>query len=280
IPQLFQPSFNGNNQYSAKILAKLNLHYFNQTRGIDIDKSLCLSLPITETDRGLDWDTATNDAENSNCTDRLATTAPTDILYAPLPEVINTDKRLTQSKRSLKDWAYHAQQLNLFRTKSPKMESRPYETLGDFKVRVSDALSDEKEKDIDTLKARYAKKEKTLIDRLDRAMQKLDKEKDDKKSSLMNAGITVLGALFGRSRASIGRAGTRIMKERGDVGRAKDRINKIQDDIESLEIELEEKIDELADKFAIENVEFGEFAIKLRKTDIVVEKISVVWSTE
>ena len=280
IPQLFQPSFNGNNQYSAKILAKLNLHYFNQTRGIDIDKSLCLSLPLEKTDHDLDWGTATNNAENTICTERLATRAPTGILYGPLPEIISTDKRLSQSKRSLKDWAYHAKQLDLFRTKSPKMESRPYETLGDFKVRVNDALSDEKEEDIDTLKERYAKKEKVLVDRLDRAMLKLDKEKEDKKSSFMNAGITVLGALFGRSRASIGRAGTRIMKERGDVGRAKDRINKIQDDIESLEIELEEKIDELADKFAIENVEFGEFAIKLRKTDIVVEKISVVWSTE
>jgi hypothetical protein len=280
IPQLFKPDFSGQTNYSPTLLAHLQLHYFNQTRGIDIEESMCLSLPLGVNENDLDWEQADKEEETRNCFDNLPLKPPSDIRYAPVPEFISGDKKLAKATRELKDWAYHTHKLDLFRIKSPKMESRPHETLGDFKVRINDALNDQKEEEIDTLKERYAKKEKVLMDRLEREMERLDKEKSDTTGSFMNAGITVLGALFGKSRASIGRAGTRIFKERGDVGRAEERVKKVEDDIHDLETELEEKINELADKYNIDTVEIEEFAIKLRKSDIVVDTIAVVWSTE
>ncbi len=160
------------------------------------------------------------------------------------------------------------------------MESKPYETEGDFKVRVNDELNIVKDRAIDKLKQRFSKKEKTLTRRLDTALLRLEKEEGDKNRSYMNAGITILSALFGTSRASVGRAGTRIMKESGDIGRAKSRVKKIEDDIEELEIELEDKIDSLSDDYDIDNVPIEEFAIKLRRTDITIDQIAIVWSAE
>jgi len=115
------------------------------------------------------------------------------------------------------------------------------------------------------------------MDRLDRYQLSVDKEKADTTSSFMNVGITVLGALFGKSRASIGRAGSRVLKERGDVGRAKERVAKVEDDLRDLEEELEDKIDALVDEFDVENVDIEDFQIKPRKTDVQVNDIAVVW---
>ena len=61
------------------------------------------------------------------------------------------------------------------------------------------------------------------------------------------------------------------------MSRAEERMVAIQNDMESLEYELEDKIDALNEKFDIENCEIEEFKIKPRKTDIDVELCAVVW---
>ncbi|OOZ48354.1 hypothetical protein BOW39_10970 [Solemya velum gill symbiont] len=280
IPQCFRPGFGGENHYSASLMATLNLHFFNQTRGIDFNESYCLELPINKGSVDLDWESASNEAESRQCFKKLPKTAPSEISYAPLPDFISSDRKLSAASRALKEWIYHSRKLELFRTRSPQMESQPGETSGDFRVRVSDALNDKKEIEIDKLKERYEKKEKTLVDRLQRAMAKLEKEKGDTTNSYIRAGARILGALLGRSPSTIATAGTSVLKERGDVGRAEERVKKYQADIEELGYELEEKLDEVAEEYDPDNIEIEEFAIKLRKTDIVVDGIALVWSAE
>jgi len=277
ITQYFRPNLSESNLYHPTLSANVELHFFNQTRGIDIEELFCLDLSISESDSDIDWENA---GENKDCNNNLPTKAPSNIQYAALPEIISKDKNLRKASQALKNWVYHEHKLELFRCKSPKMESEPYELLGDFKVRINDTLNDKKEDAIETIKERYGKKEKVLTNRLATAEARLDKEESDTSSSFINVGITVLGALFGKSRASIGRAGSRVLKERGDVSRAEEKIERIKDDIEELEDELENKVDELSDKYSIDNCDIEDFAIKLRKTDIVIEDIAVVWEAD
>ncbi len=282
IPQRFMLSLDGQNQYSASVMAECSVNYFNQSRGIDEEESFCLRLLPNEHDHNLDWDSAISiiqdNEEFTNCFSRLPTQAPENAEYAVVPELISEDKKLKKVTSSLKNWLYQEHQLELFRSKSPKLESNPYETLGDFKVRLSDVLNEKKEDAIEVLKERYSKKEKVLLDRLDRYEAKVEKEESDTTSSFLKVGITVLGVLFGKSRASIGTAGSRVLKERGDVKRAEERVEKVQEDLQDLEEELEDKVDDLVDEFNIDEVEIEEFSIKPRKTDIQVHDIAVVWS--
>ena len=281
IPQFFKPGISGNPNFRPALVADVELHFFNQTRGIDLNENFGLSLPLHESDFDLDWERADRGSELHGHFTRLPTRAPANINYAPLPAQISGDRNLAKAKNELKNWLYHANKLELYRTtRAPRMESEPYESLGDFKVRVADALNDAKEEAIDKLKDSYARKEKTLVDRLQRAMASLEKEKGDTTHSYIKVGATVLGALFGKSRASIATAGTRILKERGDVGRAQARVKKYQDDIEALGFELEEKVDELSNRYSIDHMDIEEFAIKLRKTDIVVDPIALLWSAD
>ncbi|MEH6457074.1 MAG: DUF87 domain-containing protein [Cocleimonas sp.] len=277
IPQYYHPDLTQSKQYVATLMADCTVNFFNQSRGIDEEENYCLSLELEPSDRDADWDNAINDEDSNNCFANLPMNAPEDAQYAETPEFLNKDKQLRKSEKSLSDWLYHEHELKLYRCKSPKLESDPYESLGDFKVRVADELNDKKEDAIEVLQERYGKKEKVLMDRLDRYQLSVDKEKADTTSSFMNVGITVLGALFGKSRASIGRAGSRVLKERGDVGRAKERVGKVEDDLRDLEEELEDKINDLVDDYDVDNVDIEDFQIKPRKTDIQINDIAVVW---
>ncbi len=277
IPQHYMIDINHSAQFTPSIMADCTLHFANQSRGIDEEENFCLALDIDPDENNLDWDNAEQNDDNRECFSQYPVKAPAEVQYAEVPDFLVRDKNLRKTKASLKDWLYHEHKLELFRCKSPKLESKPYETLSEFKVRLSDLMNENKEKAIEVLQERFAKKEKVLTDRLERALEKLDKEKADTNNSFLKAGLTVLGALFGKSRASIGVAGSRVLKERGDVSRQEERVAKIQEDIEELEEELEDKVDELADKFDIDEVDIEEFSIKPRKTDVQIEDIAVVW---
>jgi hypothetical protein len=120
-----------------------------------------------------------------------------------------------------------------------------------------------------------------LTDRLIRAKERLEKESTDSTGSMIDAGIAVIGALFGRTTPTkIGRAfrkGSDILKERGDMSRAEERVAKVNEDIEILQEELEDKIDRFEDKYNVDNCELETFKVKPRKTDIDVENCAVVW---
>ena len=278
IIQYFEPDATGRNDYFPTLAAKATVHFFNQSRGIDEEKSLMLSLPIEASLSRIDWEEA---EEESVDFERFPRTVPTGAHFAPLPEIVLQDKGLRKCVRELKDYLYQSESLPLWRCRSPKLESKVGESRADFMVRLQDMIEELKEQDIDKLKERYAKKEKVLMERLERAKARVAKEESDATNSIIEAGISVLGALFGKTSVSkVGRAvnkGGRILKERGEMNRAQERVASIEEDINVLEEELEQKIDALNEKYSVENCEVTEFRIKPRKTDIDIESCALVW---
>ena len=277
ISQYFMPDLQQTGQFIAELKAQATVNFFNQTRGIDEQEKFCLTLELEQQQRSVDWAEAYNDKEAKNCFNRLPIEAAEKASFGDVPTIISEDKKLRNTTKLLKDWLYHENKLELYRCKSPKLESAPYETLMDFKIRLADQLNNNKEIAIEKLQQQFARKEKTFTRRLDTALEKLEKEQADKTGSFLKIGITILGALFGKSTASIGTAGTRILKERGDVSRQEDRIQRIEDDIQELEEELEDRIDSLVEKFDIDSVDIEEFAIKPRRTDIQIQNIAIIW---
>lgn len=278
IPQYYEPDIMGKQVFSPLLSAKSSIHFYSQRRGIDEERNVILSLMLEGDEQHIAWDEAREEEDDFT---NLPHNAPKNATFHTLPKVILEDKGLKKAIRELKDMLYKEKYLELYRCKSPKMESKVSESHADFIVRVQDSLNDKKEEQIEKLKTRYAGKEKTLQNRLYRAKEHIAKESSDSTSSMIEAGIAVIGALFGRtSPTKIGRAvkkGSKILKERGEMSRAEERLADIQADIETLEYELEDKIDLLNEKFSIDNCEIESFKIKPRKTDIDIEVCAIVW---
>jgi len=278
IPQYFEPDATQKNVFSPTLGAKAKVHFYQQRKGIDEERELHLSMILDEREQTLSWENAVEDEIDFT---NFPHTAPSSAKFHALPEIILEDKGLRKAVRELKETLYQEESLDLLRCASPKLESKVEESRSDFIVRLQDSLKEKKEAEIEKLQTRYGTKEKTLLGRLSRAKERVEKESSDSTSSMIETGIAVLGALFGKASPSkIGtalRKGSKVIKERGDMSRAEERIVAIQKDIEALEYELEDKIDALNEKFDVENYEIEEFKIKPRKTDIDVEICAVVW---
>ncbi|MCF6206729.1 MAG: DUF87 domain-containing protein [Sulfurovum sp.] len=278
IPQYFEPDPTGRNDFYATLDAKATIHFFSQRRGIDEAREVMLSLPLEDRMQRIDWEEAQEEAEDFG---NFPHVAPQNARFSALPQIVLQDRGLRKSIRELKTYLYQTQSITLWRCKSPKLESRVGESRADFMVRLDDILQEKKEEEIEKLKERYGKKEKVLLDRLARAKERVAKEEADSTSSLIEAGISVLGALFGKtSITKVGRAvnkGGKILKERGEMNRAQQRVAAVQDDLDALSDELEEKIDLLNDKYNIDHCEVSEFSIKPRKSDIDVDNCALVW---
>jgi len=276
IEQRFAIDVTGQNQFRPTLQTEIELHYFNQSKGIDETEKLCLTIDLHKDDN-LDWD----DAEAIQSCPNFSDNEPSNASYAELNAEISTDKRLKRTKRELTDWLYKNRRLEMFRSTSPRLSSHAYETLGNFKVRLKDILDDKKEKEIDKLQERYEKKEKTLLKRVQRAQEKVEKEEADASKSLIDTGIAVLGALFGRtSTAKLGRAfskGSRAYKERGDISRAQEQLEDLHEELELLAEELEEKVDDISEKYDVDSVDIQESAMKPKKSDISIDKLALVW---
>ena len=278
IPQYFEIDTSEENNFSATVIAKSKVHFYNQRRGIDIQKDLILSIEIPSDLQNLRWEDAYEETVDF---EKFPHNAPSKAKFQALPQVILEDKGLKKAIRELKEFIYQEQNLELLRCNSPKLESKVEESSSDFKVRLQDMLNDKKEIEIEKLQIRYGKKEKVLTDRLSRAKERVEKETSDSTGSMIDAGIAVIGALFGRtSPTKIGRVfkkGSDILKERGDMSRAEERVVQIHEDIEAVEYELEDKIDELNEKYNADNCKIETFVIKPRRTDIDVENCALVW---
>ncbi len=276
VRQYFEPDPSEMYRYTPSLCAEVTIGFHNATKGIDLTRENLCRLDLEEAP--LDWDALEWDAEPFG---GLPTKAPAQARFAPLPSTLRGDKALHQTTRMLKNHLYATKRLELYRCRSPRLESAPDESRDAFAVRLQDLLDETKESKLDTLKERYGTKEQRLLDQRTRAEERVEKEQADSNSSLVDVGISVLGALFGRkSVTSIGRAinkGSRAYKERGQLSRAEARVAEIDEKISDLEIELEEKIDELSEKYALDNHPIESFTIKPKKSDIVIEQIAIVW---
>ena len=280
ILQFFEPNPIGESCYIPILSAKVKVHFYQQRRGIDIKNNEEIHLVLDESIDHLDWDKAEKEILRF---DKYPKKAPSKATFAPLPQVVLSDKGLKRAARELKEHLYRTEAIELYRSIKPKLESKVGESRTDFIVRLQDLLDDKKEQEIEKLQKRYAKKEQTILERLQRAQMRVKKEEADSTSSMIEAGIAVLGALFGRSSGTkISRAvskGSRLLKERGDISRAQERVVQLEEALETLEYELEEKIDQIDEKYHIDNYEIENFKIRPRKTDIDVELIGIVWRT-
>jgi len=276
IPQYFEQ---GIESFKPTIGAKASIYYYQQTKGIDEKKEFFVNLPLDENDSHLDWSNISKDNVDFS---RFSTQTPSSASFASLPEIIKSDKGLKKTTASLIDWLYQNENMEILACKSLKLESKPNESRADFIVRVNDAIRVKKDEAISKLTAQFKVKEKSLLDKLNRANEQIEKEKIDSSGSIVSTGIAVLGALFsGSSSASkIGKVvshGSKLFKDSSDVNRAKEKAELIQNEIKELEEELEKRADEISSLFVIENYEIESLIIKPRKSDIDIVLCAVVW---
>ena len=219
--------------------------------------------------------------------DELETAPEQGAEFGELPPPAAQVKNYKAWSRDFQNWLYTTQTFDLFSSPGTGEHSRPGESELDFRLRMQQTARERRDQAVEQLRQKYAPKVRTLEDRIFRAQQALDKEKEQARnqqlSSVLSIGTSVLGAIFGGSRRSTASVLTgarglgRIYKEGQDVNRAGESVERLNEQLQALNAELEQQIQQLHSEADPLKEPLEILLVKPKKTNITVRFLGLVW---
>lgn len=276
--------------YSPTLVGTARVHFTQSKSGVDVWETLTLTAPIAESVSAGIWDDAeiAIDEEpelEKSCVERAR--------FAELPAELTRPKKYAELTISLKDFLYRNHVLKIWKCPALKQFSKPGESEGDFRARLSVDALEQRDLRVEKLRAKYAPKLGLVQERLRRAMQKVEKEKSQATQQTMSAalswGSSLLGAVFGRKLASAAnvnraasamRAAGRIGREKQDVTLAEENVKALQDELADLEAQFKAETDALQETGNPDRLSVEEIEIKPRKADITITQVALAWAQE
>lgn len=269
-------------QWIPTLLVSARIHFANAASGLDVWWDRSVVVPLL--DDGLDLDRAVVEVRAPRFGE------PSDGVFADVPRAGIEKKQYPAHERAVRDHLYRTVTLSQWKCRDPKLTSNPGEDLGAFRVRVVQVLREERDRNVEKLRAKYAPKLQTIEDRIRRAEAKVDREeaqyKQARTDSVFSIGASLLGALFGRKLASVTnvrRAGSaargvgKTSKERADIGRAEEEVEEQRQRLAELEAEFQAAIEEQNRVLPADAVPLEEVLVRPRKADLEVARPVLLW---
>lgn len=271
--------------YEPAILGKARVRYAKATARVDVDREVICMAPAGDSVGESAWDSAEVLAEPPE-----VETAPRTGTFASLPAVLAGPKGYAALGTALKNYLARTSKLTVFSAADIDAVSRPGESEAEFRVRIAQRAKEWRDEQMDSVRDRYAAKIASLTDRIDRARQKVEREKAEAQNKSMQTyvsiGSAVLGALLGRKLASsttIGRAATsmrsasRSARQQADVAHAEESLATLMERRQALEDEVAEELERIRLASAPERLVLEEIDIPAKKTDITVDDVVLAW---
>ena len=291
IPERFlaaTPGADGRLVYRPALAGRVRLHFVRSSIGLDSWEEV-ESLASLWGEVGPDpWD----DAEVRGAGGLVLLNEPeAGIEFEPLPPVVSKPKAFEGWTKALASYLYRSRTAGVLRSRKPKLVSEAGENEGAFRARLGQLLREDRDRDVEKIRRRYAPKLARLQDRIRKAEARVQVQQSQygqqKLSTAVSIGATVLGALFGRkvgSVGTVGRAGTaarsmgRAAKERGDIGRAVEDVESLRQQLAAMEQQFEDDVAGLRDSADPALVDVETVEVRPRKSDIAVVECAVVWA--
>jgi hypothetical protein len=216
--------------------------------------------------------------------------APRPGSFAPLPPVLAGPRGYTSLATPLKGWLARTARLTAWKAPAIDAVSRPEESEGEFRSRIARQVREWRDAEMEKVRTKQATKLATLTDRIERARQKVERERAEAQNKSMQTyvsiGSAVLGALLGRKKLSsttIGKAATsmrsasRATRQQADVAHAEEGLSSLEAKRRELEEEIEAELEQIRLDSAPERITLERLEIPARKTDTSIEEVVLAW---
>ncbi|MFM8415072.1 MAG: helicase HerA domain-containing protein [Planctomycetota bacterium] len=210
--------------------------------------------------------------------------------FAPLPPALAGPRGYVTLATSLKGWLGRTSQLVAWKAPVIDEVSRPGESEGEFRSRIAQRVRERRDAELERVRAREASRLALLTDRIERARQKVEREKAEAQNqslqTYVSIGSAVLGALFGRKKISsttIGKAATsmrtasRAARQQADVAHAEESLGSLEEKRRQLEEEIELELERIRLETSPERITLERLEIPARKTGTTVEDMVLAW---
>jgi hypothetical protein len=255
---------------------------------LDEARDVAYLAPIQQAAVPVDWERA---GPSPLGVDELETEPAAGAGFAPLPPEAAKAKSYEAWSRDLAAWLYGNLSLDLMSSPGLGEVSRPGESERDFRARLQLAARERRDQEVAKLRKKYAPKMAALEERIRRAGQAAEREREQAKQQKMqtaiSVGATLLGAFLGRkavSTATMGRAataaraGSRAWKEAQDVARAAESFEAARQQLADLEQQFNEEARAIEDAFSAAAGSLESIAVKLKKANIAVRLTARAWT--
>jgi len=291
VPQYFVPvrgSQAGKNiLYKPAVLGSAQIHFSDVKTGIDTQQEATATTDITDEVVPVNWDNA-RDADFA--ISDLEKNPQAKAQFSALPPIAAKARSYDTWTTAFTTYLYGSRKYELFKSPIYKQFSKPGESERDFRIRLSQAVREQRDEMLNNLRQKYQAKIASMDEQVRTAQQAVDREAEQQKQQQMqtviSVGTTLLGAFLGGkplSTGTLGRATTaargagRIMKEKQDVDRAKETVSAHQQRLEDIEAEFKAETDQLAAKTDPATEELTKISIRPAKKDIVVKFVGLSW---
>jgi hypothetical protein len=274
--------------YQPMLLGGAQVRFSDSKAGIDVTEDVTVLAPITDGAVPVDWDHA---AEVALALSDLEQVPTEDAQFANPPVAASKAKSYETWNRDFSGWLFRNQKVDLLRSPSTKEVSKPGESERNFRVRLQQSARQQRDKQSESLRQKYAPKIAALQDRIRRAQQMIERQQAESRSSQVQAaisvGATILGAFLGRktiSATNIGKATTairgasRAIKESQDVGQAEDNASALQQQLADLEAQFKAETESLAAATDPLTEKLETLSLKPTKTNIAVKLVALAWT--
>lgn len=287
IEELYLETSQAEATYLPRVLGIARLHFVDKAAGLDVWETRSLIAPLDDNASNVDWSQAD---VGPDLQQQLSSEAPANARYAETPAAVLRAQNYRSWQKELVTHLYATATLSIFHCPTVGQSVAPGTSEGDFRAKLSLALRERRDAEIDKLRKKYAPKLATLQDQLRRADERVERERADlsqhKMQTAISVGTSILGALLGRKAISVGnaqRAGSaarsagRLSKESGDIDRAEENREAIQQRLTQMQSELETEIGRLRSELDPATVTIEQTSVKPRKADIDVRTVALLW---
>jgi hypothetical protein len=276
--------------YRPAVLGLGTVHFADKKLGIDCNRTVCWLADAHDSTGAIDWQGARTGTISE---DDLEKSPMASALFAELPGQAIGAKSVAAWQKSFAEALYRLVKIDLLESPSVGLVSKPDESERDFRVRLQQAGREERDRQLDKLRAKYAPKQAQLQERLRRAEQAVAREKSHAREegvqTIISVGSAVLGAILGRGRltpSTISKAKTaargvsRTMKQSSDAGQAEESVEVLREQQTRLDEELRAEATALQAKTDPLTESLQTIALRPKKADVSVRVVALAWLPE
>jgi hypothetical protein len=287
IKQVYVPASGEDIVYFPRLIAATDVAFTNARYNVAERRETTYLADIEDGPVAIDWDGAEPVPLRP---DALDANPEPGAGYAELPAAATRTTNYPAWEKELKRWIRQNASVALYRSPALGLSSLPGESEAEFRIRLQQAGSEQRDQAIAKLRKSYASRTTTLEGRLLRAEQAIEREQQQstqkKFDTAISFGTALLGAVLGRKKISsttASKMGTAIRKagsarkEAGDVERAQQTAEKVRAELAELNQRLEAEIDALDTAYDGQAEKLKEIPIRPKATDIHVPLIGLAW---
>jgi hypothetical protein len=291
--EVFFPAFDRASgvHYQPGIYGRAKLHFVDKQAQIDSWLTVERWVAVASTDADPRWGAA--ETVPPIVSARMASAPLPASAFSALPPPLGMAKNYTAFRKAFAAHLYQSEALVLKQVKALGLSSLVGEEPAHFTARLEQALRERRDEELRELEDDYRDAYEKLKTKLDKAVAKLERERQEAASEPVDAAFAVgeglLGALLGRkvvSQANVRRVrsatrhGARAARARVDLEQAEQSRELLERAMADLEREFRAEAAQLGAEWQLENRVVEERRITPRKADIQVETLQLAWRPE